>query len=90
MRLIALHPILFRSVQYRIGDALPADSEIMVGAWLAAGSAAWEEDGQGAVPKKARLATAPPGTAGKSSDGDPDARIGHLPNMEQRKKPRKK
>ena len=86
MTLVALHPILFRSIQYRIGDALPADSEIMVAAWIGAGSAVWKEDEETDPPKKARLVTAPPGTTGSSSDGDPEARVGHPTDTPQRKK----
>lgn len=46
MRLIATRPVLYRSTQYRKGDALPADNAAMVEAWLEAKSAEWEEDVQ--------------------------------------------
>lgn len=46
MSLIATRPVLYRSSQYRKGDALPADNQAMVQAWLDAGSAKWEEDAQ--------------------------------------------
>lgn len=37
-------PVLYRSTQYKAGDALPADDAAMVEAWLGAGSAAWVDD----------------------------------------------
>lgn len=87
MRLIAVRSVLFRSVQHGAGDSLPADNEAMVEAWLSAGSAVWKEDDEDKdPPKKARLKTAPPGTEGASSDGDPEARVGRLPDRPERKK----
>ena len=90
MRLAALRPILFRSVQYRAGDSLPADNEQMVEAWLSAKSAAWrDDDGEPEPPKKAKLATATPGAPGISADGDPDALVGRVRETPQRKVGRK-
>lgn len=44
MTLKATRPILFRSLQFRKGDTLPADNEAMVKAWLDAGSAIWDDE----------------------------------------------
>ena len=86
MKLAAMRPVLYRSTQYGVGDALPAGNPDMVEAWLSAGSAAWiDEDEEAKAPKKARRATAPPGTTGISSDGDPEARVGRLPDRPERK-----
>lgn len=87
----AMLPILYRSTQYDPGDALPADDEATVAAWLEAGSAKWiEEDEDIQTPPKARRKAAPAGLPGKSSDGDPEALVGKVPDRPQRKKTRKK
>ena len=44
MRLLATRSVLYRSTQYRAGDALPADNKAMVEAWLDAKSAKWEDE----------------------------------------------
>jgi len=86
MILTAMRSVLYRSVQYEAGDALPADNPMMTEAWIKAGSAVWtDEDGKTETPKKARRATAPPGTNGFSSDGDPEARVGRIPERPDRK-----
>ena len=91
MILVAKRSVLFRSTQYEAGDALPADNPAMVDAWLLAGSAVWIDEGEKTeAPKKARRATAPPGTTGISSDGDPEARVGRLPDRPERKATPKK
>lgn len=54
--------ILYESKQYRPGDILPANNEIMVGAWLAAGTAAWVAEKPAAV--IAKPVTAEPGVPG--------------------------
>lgn len=49
MKLIANIPILYLARQYRPGDELPCENEIMLAAWLANKSAHWEkkeEEGQ--------------------------------------------
>lgn len=89
MILKALRPVLYRSRQYKAGDALPADNQMMVEAWLEAKSAAWTEDEDVAAAPKAKPKTAKAGLAGKSSDGDPDALVGQLPDKPERKRPRK-
>lgn len=82
-------PILYRSRQYRVGDALPADNEGTVQAWLEAGSAAWLDDEEKASAAKAKSVTAPLGKAGLSSDGDPEARASRIPKTPEREKPKK-
>ena len=70
---------------------MPADNQAMVDAWLDAGSAVWkDEDEETKTPPKAKRATAPPGTTGTSSDGDPEARVGRLPDKPERKSAPKK
>jgi len=89
MILVAMRSVLYRSTQYEVGEALPADNQAMVSAWLEAGSAVWkDEDEETAPPPKAKRVTAPPGTQGISSDGDPEARVGRIPDKPERKKPR--
>lgn len=44
MTLVATRPVLYRSTQYRAGDALPADNQAMVEAWLEAKSAKWKDE----------------------------------------------
>lgn len=53
MRLIANRPVLYRSIQYRKGDALPADNNAMVKAWLDAKSAVWVDETDGGSDAKA-------------------------------------
>lgn len=87
MILTATRSVLFRSMQYEAGDALPADNQTMVDAWLNSRSAVWKDDEEDpATPRKAKRATAPPGTTGISSDGDPEARVGRLPDRPERKR----
>ena len=88
--LTALRPILFRSTQYEVGDALPGDDAATVEAWLEAGSAAMIDDEAAAKPAKAKRRSAPSGLTGKSSDGDPEALVGKLPDTPERKRKRKK
>lgn len=91
MILTATRSVLYRSVQYEAGDTLPADNQTMVDAWLGSGSAIWKDDEEETkAPPKAKRATAPPGTTGISSDGDPEARVGRLPDKPERKAAPKK
>lgn len=53
MRLVAKRPVLYRSTQYRAGDALPADNPAMVEAWLDAKSAEWVDEADDAPVEKA-------------------------------------
>lgn len=86
-RLMAIRPVLYRSKQYKAGDTLPADNEATVAAWIECKSAVWTDDEEQAAPApKAKLATAKPGLAGKSSDGDPEALVGQIPDKPNRKK----
>lgn len=86
MTLRAMLPVLYRSTQYRAGDALPADDQATVNAWLEAGSAKWVDDEEPSKPKpKARLKTAKPGLTGSSSDGDPEALVGRIPDEPRRR-----
>jgi hypothetical protein len=91
MRLTAMLPVLYRSVQYEAGDALPADDQDTVAAWLDAGSAKWlDDEGAEAPVPKAKRKTAQPGLAGLSSDGDHDALVGRIPDEPKRKRGGKK
>ena len=91
MTLRAILPILHRSTQYRPGDTLPADDARTVDAWIEAGSATWVDDEEPAAPAaKAKCKTAQPGITGKSSDGDPEALAGRIPDKPERKRKRKK
>ena len=93
-KLVALTPILFRCVQYQSGDALPTDNNTMVDAWINAGSARWEDETQGAQPKKAKAkataAAATPGLAGISNTGNPEDLVGRIPENVERQKPPKR
>lgn len=90
-RLMAIRPVLYRSHQYEAGDTLPADNEATVAAWIECGSAVWNDDEAQTEAKapKAKLATAKPGISGKSSDGDPNALVGQVPDTPERKRPSK-
>ncbi len=93
MTLKATRPVLYRSTQYRTGDALPADNEQMVAAWLEYGSAVWAEEDEtetATAAPKGKLVTAMPGQPGLSSDGDPNALVGKVPEEPARKRTRKK
>ena len=50
-KLVAKRPVLYRSTQYRAGDALPADNQAMVDAWLEAKSAEWVDEANDAPAK---------------------------------------
>lgn len=91
MMLVAKLPILYRSNLYEVGDKLPADNQSMVDAWVDAGSAVWKDEDEGkAKTPKAKSVTAPLGTEGISSDGDPKAKVGRLPDTPTRKTAPKK
>ena len=78
----AILPVLYRSVQYRPGDALPADNQPTVEAWLEFGAAKWIDDEEITKAKeapKAEMVSEEPGMEGISSDGDPDALVGKVP-----------
>lgn len=78
-------PILFRSTLYGVGEALPVDDPSMVAAWIEAGSAYWSDDEETKIaPAIARSVTAQPGMPGLSSDGDPEALIGRVPERTKR------
>jgi len=78
MTLRAKAPVLYASRQYRVGDALPGTDEKLVEAWLESGVAFWDEVDVHEPAPKARPIS-PPGKPGKSSDGDPDALVGKVP-----------
>lgn len=92
MILKATRPVLLCNTQYRAGDTLPADNELMVEAWLEAGSAVWTDEEETAPEEAAKAVpvTAPPGQPGLSSDGDPDALIGRIPDKPPRKRSTRK
>ena len=89
MELVATYPILYRSDQYEVGDSLPADDELMVQAWLDAGTAVWSEGKQEKA--KATPATATAGLAGESKNGEtPENVVGRVPKTPTRSKGAKK
>jgi len=79
VRLTAILPVLYCSRQYKPGDTLPGTDERTVEAWLESGAARWIDEESVRHAPKAKLATAEPGKPGKSSDGDPDALVGKVP-----------
>ena len=81
MKLIATRPVLIGCTQYRAGDQLPVTNKALVKAWIAAGSAVCSCCEEQAAPeeKPKAVPVAPAGLPGKSSDGDPDALIGKVP-----------
>ncbi len=87
-RLVAKHPILYLSKQYDVGQEIPAGDPTMVKAWISAGTAKWEGDSESpSAPKtpKAKLATAEPGLAGESANGETDENlVGQVPKTEAR------
>lgn len=87
--LIATCSVLYRSKIYGAGDALPADNQSMVDAWLEAGSAVWQDDEGKPAAKKAKRASTPSGVTGISSDGDKEALVGHVSDKPQRKTTKK-
>lgn len=87
-KLIAKLPVLYASTQYKRGDALPANKQDMINAWLKSGAAVWvEEDAPKKAPApKATAVTAEPGLGGSSTDGDPEALVGKVTKTPQRRK----
>lgn len=89
MKLTAKMPILYRAHLYDVGDELPAMDQIMVQAWLEAGSAEWKEDTQEAErpakKPKAKKATAQPGQIGMSTTGNQEDLAGRIPDTQERK-----
>ena len=80
MKLRASRPVLIGCTQYGAGDQLPVTNEALVGAWLEAGSAVWVDDEEKtAEPAPKAVPVALAGLPGKSSDGDPDAKVGRVP-----------
>lgn len=78
MTLRAKAPVLYASRQYRVGDALPGGDERLVQAWLDTGVAFWDEvDVHEKAPKAKQASDL--GMPGKPSDGDPDAKVGKVP-----------
>lgn len=75
--LTAVHPILYLSHQYKIGDELPANDPKMVDAWITAGTAVWTPS---KVPTtKAKVQTAEPGLFGQAVPPGDDDLIGRVP-----------
>lgn len=91
MKLIAKYPILYQSTQYQVGQSLPTNNQEMVQAWVDAGTAVWQEDGETQKPAKARPATAEPGLAGQSPNGETAENVaGKVPKTPTRNKGGKK
>lgn len=89
MKLVAIYPILYRSHQYEIGDALPADDQSMVQAWLDAKTAMWQEEEVSGA--KAKPVTAQAGLTGQSPNGETaDNVVGRVPKTPARNKGAKK
>ena len=90
MKLIAVHPILYRSRQYWVGQELPADDAGMVQAWIEAGTAAWVGPDT-PKPPKAKPAAAEPGLTGESPNGETDENlVGKVPKTPARSTGRRK
>lgn len=66
MKLVATHSILYQSKQYEVGQNLPTNNPVMTKAWIEAGTAVWQGDGETQKPAKAKPATAPAGRTGKA------------------------
>lgn len=75
--LTAVHPILYLSHQYKIGDELPANDPKMVDAWLVAGTAVWLPPKVPAT--KAKVQTAEPGLFGQAVPSGDNDLIGRVP-----------
>lgn len=91
MKLIATYPILYQSTQYEVGQSLPTNNPDMVQAWVNAGTAVWQKDGETRKPAKARPVTAEPGLAGQSPNGETAENIvGKAPKTPTRNKGGKK
>lgn len=92
-RLIALVPILHGNKQYKPGEALPTDPAY-VSAWIEAGSAVWENEGDSGKKEerkkataKARSKTAPAGATGiaQPATGGAEAdQVGKVPSKKAR------
>ena len=90
MKLIAVHPILYRSRQYWVGQELPADDAGMVQAWIEAGTAAWVGP-DAPKPPKAKPAAAEPRLTGESPNGETDENlVGKVPKTPARSTGRRK
>ena len=89
-KLTAQKDILFENRIYAPGEELPTKNEVMVKAWLAAGTAVWIDDEQPEEPKaKARPKTAEPGLPGAavaSESEDGENLVGKVPKTTSRKK----
>lgn len=78
-KLKASRPVLIGCTQYGVGDQLPVTNEALVCAWLEAGSAVWVDDeDKTAEPAPKAVPVALAGLPGKSSNGDPDAKVGKI------------
>lgn len=75
--LTAVHPVLYLSHQYKIGDELPANDSKMVDAWIAAGTAVWTPSKVPAT--KAKAQTAEPGLFGQAVPSGDNDLIGRVP-----------
>lgn len=85
--LMAVYPILYHSHQYKIGDMLPANDPEMVKAWLDAGTAAWEYQGEKRPLTKSGVAI--PGLPGRAAGPMAergDDLVGRIPESSPRKK----
>ena len=91
MKLIATYPILYQSTQYNVGQSLPTNNPDMVKAWLDAGTAVWQAEGETQKPAKAKPATAETGLAGQSPNGETAENVvGKVPKTPTRNKGGKK
>ncbi len=76
--LTAIHPILYLSHQYKIGDELPANDPKMVEAWITAKTAIWRLSSKVPV-VKAKAQTAEPGLFGQAVPSGDNDLIGRIP-----------
>ena len=87
-KLVALHPILYLSRQYKVGETLPANDPVMLEAWLEARTAAWVEEAV-AAPSTAKPRAAQaglPGDAVSSDAEDGENLAGRVPGTRARRK----
>ncbi len=87
MKLIAVLPILFESINYEPGDELPIHNIELTEIWTENGSAIWQEnDTIKELAVKAKSATAPGGIPGIAypSMGPEQDLVGKLPSRKSR------
>lgn len=88
-KLVAVSTILLDTKIYEIGEALPANNQAMVDAWVEAGTAVWKDTDEETTKVKAKARSAEPGLSGKavvSESEDGEDLVGKVPKTAARKK----